>query len=201
MTDVPIKLKLYIRLGTDKRLSKFAIKHWYEIVKKFAPADIIDAVQTVRPDKAPGSVRLLHKETNKGRHLYEIPLTRSLTDKEVKKIEDAWKAYYPTGKYKIEYSDIENFTSNHSPFEENPDMFDEFCEKLAKHKHMLWMQGLVDKNWRYGLHYDPKKKTHPLLRPWEELSDDHKEIDTSLPHMFIDLLKHHGYDVIKKDRK
>lgn len=41
-------------------------------------------------------------------------------------------------------------------------------------RHDSWCQMHVDKGWVYGESFDPQKKTHPNLRPWNELQPEVK---------------------------
>lgn len=36
-------------------------------------------------------------------------------------------------------------------------------------RHESWMQMHLDSGWVYGEVFDPQKKTHPNLKPWDEL--------------------------------
>ena len=44
-------------------------------------------------------------------------------------------------------------------------------------QHDQWMQSKLEDGWRYGKEKDGVKKTHPLLVPYEELSQEERQKD------------------------
>jgi hypothetical protein len=53
----------------------------------------------------------------------------------------------------------------------------ELIEHLAKNNHDHWALQRLTEGWRYGPQRDDKAKTHPDLRPYQELPDSEKEYD------------------------
>jgi class 3 adenylate cyclase len=53
----------------------------------------------------------------------------------------------------------------------------EQVEALAAREHIRWMRERQANGWTYGKPRDNKLKRHPLLVPWEELDEEHREKD------------------------
>lgn len=53
----------------------------------------------------------------------------------------------------------------------------ELTEQLAKNTHDNWAKMRMDEGWQWGEERNDKKKLHPSLIPYEELSDSEKEYD------------------------
>ena len=49
-------------------------------------------------------------------------------------------------------------------------------ERLAEMEHRRWLASIILAGYSYGPR-DEEKKTHPLLIPWESLSEEEKEWD------------------------
>ncbi len=68
---------------------------------------------------------------------------------------------------------------------------EEIVEKLAKMEHQLWCQWKYENGWRHDSVFDKSQKTHPDLKPWEELkeSERRKNIDfiVEIPSMLAEL--------------
>jgi voltage-gated potassium channel Kch len=59
-----------------------------------------------------------------------------------------------------------------------PPLSPDQLEQLARNEHDRWAQDLERKGWRWGpAPKDPANKTHPLLVPWDELSEEEREKD------------------------
>ena len=67
---------------------------------------------------------------------------------------------------------------------------DQEIEALARIEHDRWAADLERDGWQPGPVKDPVAKEHPLLVPWEELSEDDREKDRvavrNLPRMLLD---------------
>ncbi|MEG2698613.1 MAG: RyR domain-containing protein [Ruthenibacterium sp.] len=71
------------------------------------------------------------------------------------------------------------------------------AEKLAKNTHEVWSTGRIAEGWQYGLVRDDMLKTHPSLRPYEELSDSEKDYDRKTSMQTICLILKLGYKIEK----
>lgn len=66
--------------------------------------------------------------------------------------------------------------SGEIPFRFTPDE----VERLARNEHAGWCTALLARGWRLGPERDPDRLVHPSLVPWEELSEEQREIDRKL---------------------
>jgi hypothetical protein len=192
MTEIP----LFIRLKTSEPLSKEEAIAWYHCVKNNLPSGLLSSVQTTNLQGEPDVVFMVHKETKGGTHYYEIPLTRDLTEDETVVIEEA----YPEGEIETSSNDIT--TARQGPADavvmEEED-YNNLCVTLAKHQHQRWYEERSARGWSFGLKVDEKNKQHPLMRPWEDLPEQYRNVDYELPHLFMNMLAEQGYVVVGRE--
>jgi hypothetical protein len=195
---------MYIRLITLKELSKEDIKFWYKIVKELAPDGVISSIQVPGPkkDDGPKDVYLIKKKID-GKFGYEIPLSRDLVEKEIQPINDALIEYFPEGDFKIETSAVKiNKASRPMSADATIELkkrdYNELCDTLAKNIHQRWCSDREKAGWKFGLKLNKKEKTHPMLRPWDQLNDEYKNVDYDLPKLFMEKLSEYGFVVVKK---
>ncbi len=74
----------------------------------------------------------------------------------------------------------------------------ELAEKLAENTHEVWAQGKLDDGWAYGETLDREKKTHPLLIPYDELTEGDKDYDRRTSLETLKLLIKLGYRIEKR---
>ena len=89
-------------------------------------------------------------------------------------------------------------TSRWGPAEftfEKPDL-----EKLSREEHDRWMQTLTAEGWRVSSTKDVERKGHPLLVPWESLSEESKEKDRNAVRAIPAMLASSGYAIVRRDR-
>jgi hypothetical protein len=70
---------------------------------------------------------------------------------------------------------------------------------MAKSRHEQWMRDKLEGGWRYGVKFNTNEKTHPLLRPWEQLPDKFRQPDLDSPQALLDLMQAKGFAIIAKD--
>ena len=71
-------------------------------------------------------------------------------------------------------------------------------EPLAKKEHDRWMADLIRDGWRYHEGpKDPERKLHPLLVPWEQLSEDDKNRDRDPVREVPAMLAEAGFRIIR----
>lgn len=68
-------------------------------------------------------------------------------------------------------------------------------EKIAENVHDVWAQGRISEGWTYGETKDPKKKTTPLLVPYDELPDSEKAYDRNTALETLKLIIKLGYKI------
>lgn len=192
----------YIRLITDVALEKGDVRAWFQTVKRTLLDGLLGTIQTTNPQGEPDKAFLVHRTLKSGKHIYEIPLVRDLTEEETNTVKEAYQATNPEGDFEIEVSALNIGTSRQGPADAvvmDEDDYNQMCETLAKHHHQRWCDERIQSGWSYGLTLDNKQKTHPLLRPWEQLPKKYRNIDYELPHKFMNLLADHGYVVVKRE--
>ena len=65
--------------------------------------------------------------------------------------------------------------------------------------HAKWMRDKLADGWRYGIKFNQREKTNPMLKPWHELSNEYKNVDKSIPQLFLDFLNDEGYVVLSQE--
>ncbi len=144
------------------------------IVTKVGPSGIIRPVHVI--DEFGGSKQIhLRNYQSDNDYIYEIPLVRNLEEKEAEEIIKMWVKFYDEGDFLIETSTP--FIDDEMVADDSDDLIT-CCEK-AKLKHNKWMRDKVAEGYRYGLVYSKTNMTHPMLRPWEQLPTQYKQIDES----------------------
>ena len=58
-----------------------------------------------------------------------------------------------------------------------PEITNEIVEMLAMHEHSAWVQERIGSGWVYGEIKDVENKTSPYLVPFEELTEEVKDLD------------------------
>lgn len=75
----------------------------------------------------------------------------------------------------------------------------ELREAIAENAHEVWARQRMNEGWTYGPNRDDKKKLHPDLIPYAQLSEGEKEYDRQMAFNTIKLVIKLGYDLIKND--
>ncbi len=68
-------------------------------------------------------------------------------------------------------------------------------DALARSEHERWCEEMRAKGYRYGLNNDPKQKTNPYLRPWEDLSDAEKKFNREFIRILPQLVANAGLQI------
>ena len=71
---------------------------------------------------------------------------------------------------------------------------DEETETMAKVEHIRWCWDKILNGWYYGKSRDDKKKLHPSIIPYEDLSESEKEKDRELVRLIPALLQDISYE-------
>ena len=71
-------------------------------------------------------------------------------------------------------------------------------EQIAANTHDVWARGKLDEGWTYADTLDRDKKTHPLLVPYEELSESDKDYDRRTSEEALKLVLKLGFDIVKR---
>ena len=75
----------------------------------------------------------------------------------------------------------------------------ELTEVLAENTHDLWAQQRIKEGWRYGTNRDDIQKTHPGLRPYNQLTETEKEYDRITAMNTLKAMMALGYKIEKKE--
>lgn len=196
----PVEIQRYIALKTKSPLETDLIKSWFRCVQKNSPPGCLMSLQLRNPNGGLESVSLVHRKTDGG-HLCIVPLGRDLSTVEAEKIFNAWMADNPDmGDYDIESSaSIQANMKKEPPVLVSKNRYDNLSMALAKKKHEAWVRERTDQGWRYATTLSMKNKTHPLLRPWDQLPEKYRTPDKDSTEMVMDLLSGEGYAVVDKD--
>jgi hypothetical protein len=196
----PSQSPFYIRL-VGQQVEKPVAQAWASLVKSNLPNGVMNAIQSQSPEGQLVSVYMVHKTLKSGQHLYEIPLTRDLVENEALAIVDAWEAMYPEDDHEIETSAEEIMAARQGPTDAvviGDTDYNQMCETLAMHQHNRWCEERTQAGWRYSNDLNHAARTHPMLRPWEQLPERYRKVDYNLPHKFMEMLAEHGYAVVKR---
>lgn len=71
----------------------------------------------------------------------------------------------------------------------------EEVEELAIHEHDRWVQGRIDEGWKYGTPRDDRRKRHPLIVPWEKLSEGDRNKDRDPVRQLPEMLDRVGLKI------
>jgi len=201
--DRPIESSIYLRLVTEGEMRKNTIKSFYSTVKENAPENVLSHYDVQDPDGNPATTLLLHRVNEDNKHEYEIPLVRNLTPDEIYEVALNLNTKLNEGDFLLESSSFDDdccLTEDDDPSEYmEADVFERFAEKLSERMHNVWYKEREDAGWRFGTQRLEEEKTHPLMKPWNQLTEEDKQIDYSLPEFFIDLLEEFGYAVVSHD--
>jgi len=194
----PTNILCYIKLKTDKPLEKDAMRGWFNAVKDCLPSGVLSSVQTTDDTGSLRSASMVHREVN-GAHEYIVPLSRNLLDAEVEPVLDEMAAEHPDLDFDLEVSSAQaDLLTQPDVVEIADNKYTDLCTAWAKKQHETWLHDREEAGWRYGPTMSMKNKTHPLLRPWHDLPDQFRKIDTTQPQALLDLLNDQGYAVIGK---
>lgn len=197
MTE-PLELTRYVAL-TVEELAPEDVKYWYQFVSGHVPSGLVMAVQTNDDNGLLRSVSMIHRTAGQD-HVYLVPLTRHLTPAEAEALATDFAEENPEVDFDIDCSTAE---AEEPPVVETEVSVDDaaylaLCTAWAKRQHDCWLKERTETGWRYGATFSTKEKTHPLLRPWEQLPDRFRKVDYSQPQMLLDLLNDQGYAVVSR---
>ena len=123
-------------------------------------------------------------------YLYVIPLVRHLGEDEAERIVEGYMRIAEHD-FEIETSNVYRANADFgNPFEYDIKM-DEGAkltlkDLYARQAHNQWIQSMVDKGYRYGLNMSINEKTHPAMRPWDELPETYRKIPETTDKELLD---------------
>lgn len=80
---------------------------------------------------------------------------------------------------------------------ELPEDLSELTERMARNVHEVWAQTRIQQGWSYGPERDDRKKHHPCLVPYDELSESEREYDRKTALETLKFIVKAGYRIDK----
>ncbi|MEH7274244.1 RyR domain-containing protein [Neobacillus vireti] len=77
----------------------------------------------------------------------------------------------------------------------------ELKEELAKNIHEVWASQRIEQGWTYGPERNDRKKMHPNLVPYEELTEEDKDYDRNTAMETLKMILSLGFKIEKDIRK
>jgi RyR domain len=74
---------------------------------------------------------------------------------------------------------------------------DSEIELMAKVEHRRWMADRIERGWRFAPKRDDRLLLHPDLIPYEALSEAGKQKDRNAVQMLADIIKSHGFRIVR----
>lgn len=171
----------YILQRTPRVLNAKEIRRWYITVDMLAPDNIIMG------DDETNSFILASQADE---FLYIIPLVRHLTEVEAERIVEGYMGVSEHD-FQIETSNVYRANADFGhPFETDYQIAVEAKNVLkdayARQKHNAWIQEKTNEGFRYGLNYSLKEKTHPAMRPWDDLPLNYRRMPETTDKELLD---------------
>lgn len=192
----PAELSRYIALCVKEDPSKDLVACFFHCVKEHAPPGTTTGVG-IKVSPKPAAVIV---DKHGDQFWIKVPLTRDLLQEEGETIVQAFAAKQPELDFDVRMSSatVDTLENEVDPITVDKDHYLALCTQWAKRQHQNWMKERLEQGWRYGTSVSLKDKTHPLLRPWEELPAKFRTINSDEPQTLLDLLNDQGYAVISK---
>ncbi len=81
-----------------------------------------------------------------------------------------------------------------------PEELESLVEAMAKNVHEVWAKNRISQGWTYGETRDDRKKKHPCLVAYEELSEEEKVFDRNTAVETLKLIMRQGFRIIRDDK-
>ena len=171
----------YILQRTAKILNSDEIRRWYLTVDMLAPDNII-----MGDDESNSFMFAMQAED----FIYMVPLVRHLTEVEAEKIVEGYMRVSEHD-FDIETSNVYRANADLAhPFETDyqisVDAKNVLKDAYARQSHNQWIQGKMREGYRYGLKLNLKEKTHPAMRPWDDLPNEYRRLPESSDKELLD---------------
>lgn len=175
-------MKHYILQKTDEQLSVKDLTKWFLTISLLGPEDILSSGEMTNSNFSFGM--------DDEQYVYIADLNRNLTIKEAERI--------ITGYLKVTTHDFEMESSGVYGDEKNSDdvweceyIIDDEARKIltdnyCRQAHNEWIKYKMENDWRFGINLNIMEKTHPAMRPWDDLPDNFKKKFPLDDHKLID---------------
>jgi len=161
----------YIQQRTDKTLNAEEIQRWFFTVMMLAPEGVVAG------DDETSQFILASQDKDL---LYIVPLVRHLTADEAERIVEGYMRVSEHD-FEIETSNVYRADADFGhPFEDEIEM-DEGAQDIleksyARQAHNEWIQEMMNKGYRYGINMSESQKTHPAMRPYDDLPTNYRNM-------------------------
>ena len=164
----------YILQRTAKILDADEIRRWYLTVDMLAPDNVI-----MGDDESNSFMFAMQAEE----YIYMVPLVRHLTEQEAEQIVEGYMRVSEHD-FDIETSNVYRANADLAhPFETDyqisVDAKNVLKDAYARQSHNQWIQTKMLEGYRYGLKLNLKEKTHPAMRPWDDLPKEYRRLPES----------------------
>ena len=171
----------YIQQRTERYLDADQIQRWYLTVEMLAPQGVI------KDDDQTGNFVLALQDNEL---LYRVELVRHLTAQEAERIVEGYMRI-TEHEFEIETSNVYRANADLAhPFETDyqisVDAKNVLKDAYARQSHNQWIQGKMREGYRYGLKLNLKEKTHPAMRPWDDLPKEYRRLPESSDKELLD---------------
>ena len=171
----------YILQRTATKLDAGEIRRWYLTVDMLAPDNIIMG------DDETNSFMLASQDKEL---LYIVPLVRHLTEEEAERIVEGYMRVSEHD-FEIETSNVYRANADFGhPFETDYQISVEAKNVLkdayARQAHNQWIQAKMREGYRYGLNMSINEKTHPAMRPWDDLPETYRRMPETTDKELLD---------------
>ena len=171
----------YILQRTAKILNSDEIRRWYLTVDMLAPDNVI-----MGDDESNSFMFAMQAED----FIYMVPLVRHLTEVEAEKIVEGYMRVSEHD-FDIETSNVYRANADLAhPFETDyqisVDAKNVLKDAYARQSHNQWIQTKMREGYRYGLKLNLKEKTHPAMRPWDDLPKEYRRLPESSDKELLD---------------
>lgn len=189
-----MNFQFYVSLTSYGAESDEHARLWYSSVYNALPRGTTTSVEDN------GVVVRLTKARLHGCVRYTVPLSRDLSPYELNEVKHKWAASGVVGNFSITSSSTisEKMKLAADNMVLSDDEYASLCHQLMKAEHQRWYATRAEEGWTYGTIMSIFNKTHPLMRPWEDLPSEYRVVDKNNPHRLLELLGTHGFTVVKK---
>jgi hypothetical protein len=171
----------YILQRTPKMLDAGEVRRWYLTVDMLAPDNVI-----MGDDETNSFMFAMQLQD----YIYMVPLVRHLTEAEAETVVEGYMSVSEHD-FQIETSNVYRANADFGhPFETDYQIAVEAKSVLkdayARQAHNQWIQAKMREGYRYGLNMSINEKTHPAMRPWDDLPKEYQRMPESTDKELLD---------------
>ena len=171
----------YIQQRTTKTLNAEEIQRWFFTVVMLAPEGVIAG------DDDTTEFMLAAQQDD---FLYRIPLARHLAADEAERIVEGYMRVTEHD-FEIETSNVYRADADFGhPFEQEIVMDqgakDILEQTYARQAHNEWIQEMIGNGYRYGLNMSVNERTHPAMRPYDDLPENYRRMPNTNEQKLLD---------------